>query len=91
MPIYCLLLITELKINPYGNCNAFISVEICGVIATFIKSYLDMKNSIDLNHREITKENYRGLLIFMACALDIEKRRYFSLNEQVPIKHPRII
>ena len=30
------------------------------------------------------EDKYRSLLVFMACVLDIEKRRYFSLNEQVP-------
>lgn len=66
--------------------TALISAVIGGIVATFIKSYFDKKNSIELSHKEVTKENYKSLLIFMACALDIEKRRYFSLHEQVPNK-----
>lgn len=66
--------------------TALISAILGGIVGTFIKGYFDKRNSIELSHKEITKENYKSLLIFMACALDIEKRRYFSLHEQVPNK-----
>jgi len=63
---------------------SLISAVIGGIVATIIKSFLDKKREIDLNLNKITEDKYRSLLIFMACALDISKKRYFSLNEQIP-------
>ncbi len=37
-----------------------------------------------MNKQKINEEKYKSLLIFMACTLDIGKKRYFSLSEQVP-------
>ena len=54
-----------------------------GVIATFLKSYFDKTREIALNLNKITEDKYRSLLVFMACAIDINKKRYFHLNEQV--------
>jgi|SRR5579863_1935214 hypothetical protein len=66
--------------------TALISAVIGGIVATVLKSHFDKQNSVEMSHKEIIKDNYKSLLIFMACALDIEKRRYFSLHEQVPNK-----
>ena len=62
---------------------SLISAVIGGIVATIIKSFLDKKREIDLNRNKMIEDKYRSLLIFMACALDISKKRYFSLNEQV--------
>lgn len=61
-----------------------ISSVVGGVIATFLKAYFDKKKDLSLSLNRITEEKYKSLLVFMACAIDIEKKRYFTLNEQVP-------
>ena len=58
-----------------------------GSIATaLISSWLDKKKQMDLTLAKILEDKYRGLLVFMACALDIEKKRYFTISEQVEQK-----
>lgn len=57
-----------------------------GFIVAITKYFLDKKREIEIHLNELIEEKYRSLLIFMACALDINKRRYFSLNEQTPNK-----
>jgi hypothetical protein len=63
---------------------SLMSAILGGIVATIIKSILDKKREIELSLNKITEDKYRSLLVFMACALDISKKRYFSLNEQVP-------
>ncbi|MFW0715844.1 hypothetical protein [Pedobacter sp. N23S346] len=63
--------------------TGLISALVGGILATYLKSYLDKKNEIELSKQKINEDKYRSMLIFMACALDINKKRYFSLNEQV--------
>ena len=55
-----------------------------GLIVAIIKYFLDKKREIQIRLNQLMEEKYRSLLIFMACALDINKRRYFTLNEQIP-------
>jgi hypothetical protein len=58
-----------------------------GSIATaIISGLLDKKKQMDLTLARILEDKYRGLLVFMACALNIEKKRYFTINEQVEQK-----
>lgn len=58
-----------------------------GSIATaIISGWLDKKKQMDLTLARILEDKYRGLLVFMACALNIEKKRYFTINEQVEQK-----
>lgn len=58
-----------------------------GSIATaFVSSFLERKKETELNLAKILEDKYRGLLVFMACALDIEKKKYFTINEQVAQK-----
>lgn len=64
--------------------TSLISAIIGGVIATVLKTLLEKRKEIEINLKKITEEKYRGLLIFMACALDVTKKRYFALNEQIP-------
>lgn len=64
--------------------TSLISAIVGGIIATFLKVLFEKRRDIEMNRKKIIGDNYKSLLIFMACALDIEKRRYFSLNEQVP-------
>jgi hypothetical protein len=65
---------------------ALISAIIGDIVGTIIKSSLDKNREIELSHNQIIKENYKNLLIFMACVLDINKKRYFAMNEQIPNK-----
>jgi hypothetical protein len=68
------------------NTQIIISISsaiIGGIVATFLKTFLEKRKEIDINLQKITEDKYKSLLIFMACAMDVEKRRYFSLNEQV--------
>src|ERR1700744_4865808 len=64
--------------------TSLISAIIGGVVATFLKALFEKRKDIEITHKRIIEGNYKSLLIFMACALDINKRRYFALNEQVP-------
>lgn len=57
-----------------------------GAITSMISSWLDKKKQVDLTLSKILEDKYRGLLVFMACALDIEKKKYFTINEQVEQK-----
>jgi acyl-CoA hydrolase len=58
-----------------------------GSIATsIISGWLDKKKQMDLTLARILEDKYRGLLVFMACALDIEKKRFFTISEQVEQK-----
>lgn len=63
--------------------TSLISAIIGGIVATILKAYFDKKKEVDISLMRLTEEKYRSLLIFMACALDIDKKRYFALNEQV--------
>lgn len=63
---------------------SLISGLIGGATATYIKTLLEKRKEIELSLQKITEDKYRSLLIFMACAMDIEKRRYFSMAEQTP-------
>ncbi len=62
------------------------SAVIGGIVATYLKAFLEKKKEIEISLQKITEDKYKGLLIFMACAIDFEKRRFFSLNEQVANK-----
>lgn len=64
--------------------TSLISAIVGGIVATILKTLLEKRKDIEITHKKIIEGNYRSLLIFMACALDYDKRRYFSLNEQVP-------
>lgn len=64
--------------------TALTSAIIGGVIATYLKTFLEKRKELNLNLKKITEDKYKSLLIFMACVLDIKKKRYFSLNEQIP-------
>lgn len=57
-----------------------------GIVATYLKTVLEKKKEIEISLQKITEDKYKSLLIFMACAIDIDKKRYFSLNEQVENK-----
>ena len=63
--------------------TSLISALIGGIIVAVVENFLDKRKEIDINKNRITEEKYRSLLISMACALDISKKRYFSLNEQI--------
>ena len=62
------------------------SAIIGGIVATYLKAFLEKKKEIEISLKKITEDKYKSLLIFMACAIDFDKRRYFSLNEQVENK-----
>jgi hypothetical protein len=62
--------------------ETLITAIIGGVVATYLKSFLDKQKELDISLNKITEDKYRSLLVFMACALDINKKRYFSLVEQ---------
>lgn len=53
------------------------------ILTAVVSSFLDKKKETDINLAKILEDKYRGLLVFMACALDIEKKKYFTINEQV--------
>lgn len=57
-----------------------------GIAVAVIQYFLDKKKEIELSFNKLMEDKYRSLLVFMACALDIEKRRYFTLNEQTQNK-----
>ena len=57
-----------------------------GVVVAILQHFLDKRKEIDLELNKIMENKYRSLLVFMACALDIKKRRYFNLDEQTPNK-----
>lgn len=56
------------------------------ILTAIVSNALDKKKERDLNLARILEDKYRGLLVFMACALDIEKKKYFTINEQVTQK-----
>lgn len=53
-----------------------------GVVVAILQHLLDKRREIDLALNKILEDKYRSLLVFMACVLDIKKRRYFNLQEQ---------
>lgn len=57
-----------------------------GIGVAVTQHFLDKKKEIELSFNKLMEDKYRSLLVFMACAIDIEKRRYFTLNEQTPNK-----
>ena len=58
------------------------SALIGGITVAVIQHVLDKKKEIELNSNKLMEEKYRSLLVFMACALDIEKVRYFNIYEE---------
>ncbi len=68
--------------------NIFISLIAglgIGSIATaFISNWLDKKKETELNLSKILEDKYRGLLVFMACALDIEKKIFHNQRAGYP-------
>jgi hypothetical protein len=56
------------------------------IVTAFVSSWLDKKKEVELNLAGILEDKYRSLLVFMACVLDIEKKKYFTINEQVTQK-----
>ena len=57
-----------------------------GLIVTIVGYFLDKKKDAAAKLNGIMEDKYKSLLVFMACVIDIDKRRYFTLNEQVPNK-----
>ena len=57
-----------------------------GITVAVIQHVLDKKKEIELNSNKLMEEKYRSLLVFMACALDIEKVRYFNIYEEREMK-----
>lgn len=57
-----------------------------GVIVTIVSFYLDKKKDATTKLNSIMEDKYRSMLVFMACVIDIDRRRYFTLNEQTPNK-----
>jgi hypothetical protein len=53
------------------------------IVTAFISNWLDRKKEVELKLASILEDKYRSLLVFMACVLDIEKKKYFTINEQV--------
>ena len=62
------------------------SALIGGITVAIIQHVLDKKKEIELNSNKLMEEKYRSLLVFMACALDIEKVRYFNIYEEREMK-----
>ncbi len=56
------------------------------IVTAFVSNWLDKKKEVELNLASILEDKYRSLLVFMACVLDIEKKKYFTINEQVAQK-----
>jgi len=65
---------------------SLISAFIGGIVATYLKAFLEKRKDIELSLNKITEDKYKSLLVFMACALDINKRRYFTISEQTENK-----
>lgn len=63
-----------------------IGVLLGGISVALLQSSLEKKNQININLNKIMEDKYKSLLIFMSCSLDIKKKRYFTLNEQIPNK-----
>ena len=59
------------------------SAVIGGIVATYLKTFLEKRKEIEISLQKITEDKYKNLLIFMACAIDIDKKRYFTMNEQI--------
>lgn len=66
--------------------GSIISGVIGGVIVIVVQFIFDHKKEMSIRLHSIKEDKYRSLLIFMACSLDINKKKYFSLNEQQEIK-----
>jgi len=66
--------------------SLFAGLGFGSILTAIVSSFLDKKKETDLNLARILEDKYRGLLVFMACALDIEKKKYFTINEQVAQK-----
>jgi hypothetical protein len=68
------------------NTQIFISLGsavIGGIVATYLKTFLEKRKEVEINLKKITADKYKSLLIFMACTIDFDKRKFFSLKEQV--------
>ncbi|OGI45861.1 hypothetical protein A2121_02150 [Candidatus Nomurabacteria bacterium GWB1_40_6] len=66
--------------------SVLVGLGIGSITTAFVSNWLDRKKEVELNLKKILEDKYRGLLVFMACALDIEKKKYFTINEQVAQK-----
>ena len=66
--------------------SVLVGLGIGSITTAFVSNWLDRKKEVELNLKKILEDKYRGLLVFMACALDIEKKKYFTINEQVAHK-----
>ncbi|MFH0834321.1 MAG: hypothetical protein V2A63_02945 [Patescibacteria group bacterium] len=58
-----------------------------GAIVAVVQHFLDKKKEAEIQLNRIKEEKYRSLLIFMTCSMDFEKRKYFSLSEQVEMSN----
>jgi len=52
------------------------------IILAVVKNYLDKTKAQQLRYKELMEEKYRYILIIMACILNYDNRKLFSLNEQ---------
>jgi len=64
--------------------TSLISAILGGIVATILKTLLEKKKDIEISYNKLMEEKYRSLLVFMACALDIKNKRFFTLQEQHP-------
>ncbi|MBD3363445.1 hypothetical protein GF362_07040 [Candidatus Dojkabacteria bacterium] len=58
------------------------ALGIGGIIGAWITSILEKRKEVQLKLNQINEEKYRSILVHMSCALDIENRKYFSINEE---------
>lgn len=63
--------------------SSLVSALIGGGVVAFIKYFLDGKKEANFNLNKIAEDRYRSLLVFMVCAIDIKKKKYFTINEQI--------
>jgi len=63
--------------------SSLLSALIGGGVVVFIKYFFDSKKETNFNLNKIAEDRYRSLLVFMVCAIDIEKKKYFTVNEQI--------
>ncbi|MFA5359488.1 MAG: hypothetical protein WC349_00805 [Patescibacteria group bacterium] len=64
--------------------SSILSALIGGTVAIFVKYFFDKRKEDYFNLNKIMEDKYRSLLIFMACSLDIKKKKHFTLSEQYP-------
>lgn len=66
--------------------SLFAGLGIGSIATAIISSWLDKRMQMELTLTGILEDKYRGVLVFMACALDIENKKYFTISEQVELK-----